>query len=90
MRAGVVVGEGGSAGPRPYPAYLAGQEECVEMGDWAVADCEEVRTPWLALSGPRTVFILNENFFSLATTACVILVGREDDENDLVPRLYGD
>lgn len=30
------------------------------MGDWAVADCEEVRTPWLALSGPRAVFILNE------------------------------
>lgn len=37
------------------------------MGDWAVADCEEVRTPWLALSGPRTVFILNENFFSRDT-----------------------
>lgn len=45
----------------------------MEMEDRAVADCEEVRTPRLALSGPRTVFILNENFFSLATTACVIL-----------------
>lgn len=51
----------------------------MEMGDWAVADCEEVRTPSLALSGPRTVFILNENFFSLATAGCVVLTAREND-----------
>lgn len=50
------------------------------MGDWAVADCEEVRTPSLALSGPRTVSILNENFFSLATAACVVLTAREHDK----------
>lgn len=54
------------------------------MGDWAVADCEEVRTPWLALSGPRTVFIVNENFFLLATAACVVLSGHEDHETALL------
>lgn len=53
------------------------------MGDWAVADCEEVRSPSLALSGPRTVFILNENFFSLATAACVVLTARENEEVEL-------
>lgn len=46
------------------------------MGDWAVADCEEVRTPWLALSCPRTVFIVNENFNSLATAAGVVVAHR--------------
>ncbi|KAG6358637.1 hypothetical protein INS49_012155 [Diaporthe citri] len=32
-----------------------------------------MRTPWLALSGPGTVFVVNENFFSFATAACVVL-----------------
>lgn len=50
------------------------------MGDWAVADCEEIRTPSLALSGPRTVSTMNENFFSLATAACVVLTTREHDK----------
>lgn len=46
------------------------------MGDWAVTDCEEVGTPWLVLSGPRTVFILNEMLFSLATAARLLVSTR--------------
>lgn len=59
------------------------------MGDWAVADCEEVRTPSLALSGPRTVSILNENFFSTATAACVVLTARENHPVSL-PEAHGE
>lgn len=80
----VVVGDGGRTKP-PSPAY-PGQVEGT-CREWAGADCEEIRTPWLALSGPRTVFILNVNFFSLATSACVGFTACEDDENRLA-RLY--
>lgn len=50
-----LAGEGRLRRLRAYLTYLARKKERVEMGDWAVADCEEVRTPWLALSGPGTV-----------------------------------
>lgn len=75
------MGDGGS-GAHPSLTYLARWKECVERGLLQIV--RRLGRPGLALSGPRTVFIMNEKLFHSSLLAVLSLPAREDGETDLV------